>query len=321
MYLEERRTVGKTALTIPRVGLGAAALSWETQDVAISCVTSAWESGVRSFDTAPMYNNGRSEWLLGQVLAGVPRDEFVLSTKVGRLVRGNAPEHALVGDSWEFDFSADAIKRSIEHSLTRLGLDRIDILYIHDPDNHWETAINEAWPVLDDLRSQGVVKAVGAGMTQVPMLQRFAQETTMDIFLLAGRYSLLDNTAHPDLFSLTQERNISVMIAQAMHGGLIEGVPNPQIYYQPVDEATQARVATIAGICRSHGVPMAAAAIQFPLAHPAVTGVLTGPANPEQLRQNLSWLNVEIPDDLWADLKRAGILREDIPVPTQSRSA
>lgn len=320
MQIAERRPVGTTSLTIPRLGLGAAALSKEPEDIALGCVTSAWENGIRSFDTAPMYTFGRSEWLLGKALAGMPRDEFVLSTKVGRVVRGSSPEHELVGDRWEFDFSADAVKRSIEQSLTRLSMDRIDILFIHDPDNHWEAAINEAWPVLEDLRSQGVVKAVGAGMTQVPMLMRFARETTMDVFLLAGRYSLLDTSAHPELYSLTQERGISVLIAQALHGGLIEGVPNPQIYYRPVDEATKARVDDIAKICRSYGVPMAAAAIQFPLAHPAVTGLITGPSNRAQLHQNLGWLDVPIPDELWGDLKQAGILREDVPVPSMSRS-
>jgi D-threo-aldose 1-dehydrogenase len=173
---------------VSRIGLGCAAIGHtsETAADARACIETFWEGGVRYFDTAPMYGAGLSEQRLGQALAGQPRDAYVISSKVGRLV--DEPGADGVGSGFHFDFSADGVKRSIEASLARLGTDRIDLLAIHDPDHHWEQAIGEAWPVLEDLRRQGVIGAVGAGMTQAPMLARFARETTMDYFIVAGRY-------------------------------------------------------------------------------------------------------------------------------------
>jgi len=298
-----------------RVGLGCASLSreWVTESDAAGCVEAAWNAGIRAFDTAPMYGSGLSEHRLGRALAGQPRDTFVISSKVGRLV--DDPDSNGVGTGWHYDYSAEGIKRSIAASLARLGVDRIDILFIHDADQHWESAIAEAWPVLENLRGQGVVRAVGAGMTQAPMLARFARETSMDLFLCAGRYSLLDRTALDELLPTCEEKGMGVLAAQMLHGGLIEGVPNPQIYYRPVPPEIEAKVARIAATCRAHGVPMAAAAIQFPLGHPAVRGVLTGPATADQVRQNLGWLKTEIPAALWDDLKRDGLLEPDTPTP------
>lgn len=298
------------------IGYGTAGMSRpeSSETVAAEVFRTAWDAGIRYFDTAPMYGSGLAEVRLGRMLAGVPRDEYVLSSKVGRLVEG-APAPAAAGTGWVFDFSADGIKRSVEASLTRLGVDRIDILFIHDPDNHWETAISEAWPVLEELRSQGVVRAVGAGMTRVPLLMRFARETSMDIFLLAGRYTLLVTEGMDELLPLCQEKRISVVVAQSLHGGLIDGVANPQLHYQPVDAETRNKVARIAAICHAHGVPTAAAAIRFPLAHPTVTGVLTGPETGEQLRSNLGWLYTAIPPEVWTELKAASLLPEDAPVP------
>ena len=298
------------------VGYGTAGMSRpeSSEQVAAEVFRTAWDAGIRYFDTAPMYGSGLAEVRIGRMLAGVPRDDYVLSSKVGRLVEGaSVPTSA--GTGWIFDFSADGIKRSIDASLTRLGLDRIDILFIHDPDNHWEMAISEAWPVLEDLRSQGVVRAVGAGMTRVPLLTRLARETSMDVFLLAGRYTLLVTEGMDELLPLCQEKRISVVVAQSLHGGLIEGVPNPQLHYQPVDAKTRDRVERIAAICHAYGVPTAAAAIQFPLAHPAVTGLLTGPETGEQLRSNLEWMRAPIPPEVWTELKAAGLLRQDASVP------
>jgi len=303
---------------VHRVGLGCASLARDgvSDSQAIATIETAWEHGIRYFDTAPMYGSGRSEHLVGTALAGQPRDGFVLSSKVGRLV--DDPDTSGVGaswTSWHFDFTADGIRRSIEASLNRLRTDRIDLLFIHDAGQHWETAIDEAWPVLEDLRAQGVVRAVGAGMTEARTLARFARETTMDYFLVAGRYSLLDRTALDELFPLCAGKGMRALTAQMLHGGLIEGVPNPQIYYRPVTGEVQARVDRIATICRDHGVPMAAAAIQFPLAHPVVAGVITGPFSPDQVRQNLGWLDTTIPGGVWSDLKREGLLEADVPVP------
>jgi D-threo-aldose 1-dehydrogenase len=300
---------------VPAVGLGCAALSYEgvSEDDAFGTVAAAWEAGIRTFDVAPYYGSGLAEHRLGRALAGVPRDAYTLSTKVGRLV--DAPDSQGVGTGTHFDFTADGVRRSIEESLARLGKDRIDILLIHDAAGDMETALAEAWPVLADLRAQGIVRAIGAGMGQAPMLTRFAAETEMDVFLVAGPYGLLDRDALHELFPLCQEKGIEVMVAQMLQGGLIEGVPNPRFRYQPVPPEIEAQVARIAAICRRHGVPMAAAAIQFPLAHPVVSGVLTGPRNPDQFAQNLGWLQTPIPAALWDDLKQDGLLEPDVPVP------
>ena len=308
--------IGDTGLHVTRLGFGSAALGRPNvpEDVAAATVQAAWDHGIRHFDSAPMYDNGECELRLGRALAGIPRDQYVLSTKVGRLVPGyevGGPS----GDRWEFDFSADATRRSIEHSLARLGVDRIDVLLIHDADDHFDAAVTGAYPVLDDLRRQGVVGAIGIGMTVVPWPLRFVRETDIDVLLLAGRYSLLDLEAASELFPACQARGVAVWNAQSLHGGLIEGQPNPRYHYQPVDPATQAKVETIREICSRHGVPTAAAAIQFPLAHPAVAEVLTGPSTPEQLEQNTSWAAMEIPQDVWDALRETGILNDSIPIP------
>lgn len=312
-----RVPVGTTDRLITQLGLGAAALgdATTTDADAEATVRTAWDAGIRAFDVAPMYGNGAAEFRLGRALAAYPRDEYTLSTKVGRLIPGHEDGDG-VGDRWAFDFSADGVKRSIAASLTRLGVDRIDILLIHDADDHYESALNEAYPVLADLLSQGVIGAIGVGMTQIPLPIRFVRDTDMDVLLLAGRYTLLDTEGADELLPLCVERGVSVLNAQSMHGGLIEAQPNPQFHYQPVDPATQRRVDTIREICDRYGVPTAAVAIQFPLAHPAVAAVLTGPSTGEQMAGNIAWAQMEIADDLWDDLRAAGILATDIPTPT-----
>ncbi len=298
---------------VHRIGLGTASFGQphSTDADAEGGVRLAWQRGIRYFDTAPMYGAGAAEHRLGLALSGQPRDSFVVSSKVGRLV--DEPDENGVGASFHFDFTADGVKRSIEASLARLRLDRIDLLLIHDADDHWETAINEAWPVLEDLRSQGVVRAIGSGMNQAPMQARFARETSMDYFLLAGRYSLLDRDGLDELFPICLEKGMRVLVAQSLHGGLIDGLPNPDLYYQPTTPEIKERVSRIADICHANGVPTAAAAIQFPLAHPAVAGVLTGPSNAEQLAQNLGWAGTDVPPAVWTQLKEAGLLEPDTP--------
>ncbi|MGC4193154.1 MAG: aldo/keto reductase [Thermomicrobiales bacterium] len=298
------------------LGFGSSGMSrdWVSDETAQSAFDAAWEAGIRYIDTAPFYGTGRSEVLVGRALKGIPRDDYVLSTKVGRTVLG-APTKGEAGTGWEFDFSADAIKRSIDESLTRLGLDRIDLLYIHDANEGIDQAIAETFPVLADLRDQGVIRAIGTGLTTVDPFLRFARETEMDWFLVAGRYSLLVMDGLAELLPLAQEKGIGIVVAQTLAGGLIDGQPNPRLHYQPLDEATQAKVARIASTCHRHGVPTAAAAIQFPLAHPAVRGLLTGPETGEQMRQNLGWWTLPIPDALWTDLKAEGLLPANAPVP------
>ncbi len=312
-----RVPVGSAGLQITQLGLGAAALGGDfaTDADAEATVRTAWDAGIRYFDVAPMYGNGAAELRLGRALAAYPRDEYVLPSKVGRLIPGHEDGDG-VGDRWAYDFSADGVRRSFAASLTRLGVDRIDILLIHDPDDSYDAALSEAYPALADLRGQGIVGAIGFGMTQIPLPVRFVRETDMDVLLLAGRYTLLDTEGADELLPLCVERGVSVLNAQSLHGGLIEAQPNPRFHYQPVDPATAAKVDTIREICDRYGVPTAAIAIQFPLAHPAVAAILTGPSTGDQMAGNIAWAGMEIADALWSDLREAGLLAIDIPTPT-----
>src|SRR5580765_6195454 len=240
----ERVPVGQTGLAVTRLGFGAASIGgvFDVIDerAGLATIEHAWELGVRYFDVAPLYGYGASERRLGRILGGRPRDEFVLSTKVGRLVRrvdeiepGADVDRNAFGDRRDadptedtgfrvvFDYSRDGILRSIDESLGRLGLDSIDIVYLHDPDDHWEAAIGEAYPALHRLREDGVVRAIGAGMNQSEMLARFAREGDFDAFLLAGRYTLLDQEALPELLPLCVERGIGILVGGVMNSGVL----------------------------------------------------------------------------------------------------
>lgn len=294
---------------LPRLGFGAAAIAGDGVGLgqALDCVEAAWDSGMRYFDTAPMYGSGHSERLLGLALRGRPRDEYVMSTKVGRLVRPGAP--------WIYDFSRDGVLTSLEESLLRLGVDSVDMVYIHDPDDHWREALEGAWPTLARLRDEGVVRAIGVGMIQAPMLARFIRETDLDLVLAAGVYTLLDTQAREDLLPEAERRGVTVVAAQSLHGGLIDGVTGGMFRYRPIEEQTRAKTDRIARICHGFGVPTAAVALQFPLGHPAVRCVLTGPSSREQLKQNLAWASRPIPEGVWARLKEEDLLPAEVPVP------
>ncbi len=300
------------------MGLGAAALAEPqvSDGDAVACVREAWSCGIRYFDTAPMYGCGRSERLLGRALEGLPRDEYLISTKVGRLVRPGHPDTKKTGADWVFDFSRDAVLTSFEESLARLKLDSVDIVYVHDPDDYWQQALDEALPTLAQLAAEKVIRFVGVGMTQAPMLARFIREADIDIVLEAGVYTLLDAQALDALLPEATSRGVSVVAAQAMHGGLIDGVPNPLFRYRPVDDEIRGTVSRISRVCRDFGVPTAAAAISFPYGHPAVRAVLTGPANVSQLRQNIAWASTNIPPDLWQRLADEGIIPVGAPTPS-----
>jgi D-threo-aldose 1-dehydrogenase len=303
---------------LPRLGFGAAAIAQPavSDAQAMDCLEAAWDSGIRYFDTAPMYGAGRSEILVGRALGGRPRGGYLLSTKVGRLVRPGHADTEQTGADWIYDFSRDGVLTSFEESLRRLGIDSVDMVFIHDPDDHWQQALDAAWPTLTQLRDEGVIGAVGVGMTQAPMLARFIRETDVDVVLEAGVYTLLDTQARLELLPEAERRGVTVIAAQAMHGGLIDGVTNSLFHYRPVDEEVRAKVARIARVCHAHGVPTAAAAIQLPLGHPAVTCVLTGPASREQLSENMAWAALEVPPAIWTQLRSEGLLPPDVPVPS-----
>jgi D-threo-aldose 1-dehydrogenase len=304
-----------------RVGLGSAPLGGlytpvEEND-AVATVTRAFDRGVRLFDTAPLYGYGLAERRMGSALAERPREEFVLSTKVGRLIRpGAAPDASYpdgTGGGPVFDFSYDATLRSLEESLERLGLDRVDVLHIHDPDLHFEQALTGAFPALDRLRADGTIRAVGAGMNQVEMLCRFAREADFDCFLVAGRYTLIDQSALAELLPLCEERGIAVILGGVLNSGLLAG--GTTFNYGPAPSEWVERARAVERVCAGHGLRLTAAALQFPLAHPAVTSILLGPRSPAELDEDLDLLDAAIPADLWAELRAEGLLPEAAPVP------
>ena len=328
----EATPLGQTGLTVTRVGLGTAPLGGlyaaVSEEEAQATVARAWDLGLRLFDTAPLYGHGVSERRVGAALDGRPRDEFVLATKVGRLLRADAPSDGsqLSGglERWPdippvnpvFDYSYDGVMRSVVESLERLGLDRIDVLHIHDPDEHYEAALDGAYRALDRLRAERTIGAVGAGMNQTEMLVRFAREAEFDCFLLAGRYTLLDQSALDELLPLCRDRGIAVILGGVYNSGILAD-PRPGATYDysraPPELVERAR--RIATVCEQHGAPLKAAALQFPLAHSAVTSLLLGVRSVAELEENLALLRLDLPPELWQGLRDDGLLREDAPTP------
>jgi D-threo-aldose 1-dehydrogenase len=314
-------------LTLPQLGLGTAPIGGLFEAVdheeAAAAIDRAYDRGQRLIDTAPLYGHGLAERRLGQALAARPRDNVVVATKVGRLLRADAPpapDDAL----WPgapplnpvFDFSFDGALRSAAESLERMGLDRIDILHIHDPDEHYEEALTGAYPALDRLRSEGAIGAVGAGMNQVEMLTRFAREAEFDCFLVAGRYTLLDQAALPELLPLCLERGIAVILGGVFNSGiLVDPSPEATFDYAPAPREWLERARRLKAVCDRHGVPLPAAALQFARAHPAVTSILLGARSAAELDQNLTMLALTIPADLWAELRAERLLPEEAPGP------
>jgi D-threo-aldose 1-dehydrogenase len=300
-------------LHVTRLGLGTAPLGGlfepVSADDAHAAVEAAWQAGIRFFDTAPLYGHGLAERHLGAVLRSKPRDQFVLATKVGRLLRADAPPDP--SQSYKgvppvnpvFDFSYDGVMRSVEESLDRLGLDRIDILHIHDPDAHFDEALSGAYRALDRLRSEGSIRAVGAGMNQSAMLARFAREANFDCFLLAGRYTLLDREGATELLPLCVERQIAIIAGGVFNSGILaDPRPGAKFNYQPAPPGLIQRAAELDEICAHHGVELKAAAIQFPLRHPAIATVLTGCRSASEVDENVRMFQTPIPDQLWREL-------------------
>lgn len=281
----------------------------------------AWLGGVRYFDTAPHYGLGLAEERLGAALRGYPRDEYVVSTKVGRaLVPTPANVGALDDDGFvvpaafrrEWDFSRDGILRSVEQSFVRLGMDRVDVLYLHDPDNHWDEASTTGIDTLVELRDQGVVTAIGAGMNQSAMLAEFVRRTDVDLVMLAGRYTLLDQSALDDLLPLAHERGVGVVAAGVYNSGLLSRAvvsDDAHFEYRSAPPEVIDRARAIADICAAHGVTLPDAAVQFPLRHPAVVSAVLGARDGGQMTEGLERAAVTVPDALWTDLESAGYLR------------
>lgn len=283
------------------IGLGTAPIGGlyapVDDETAWATLDRAWELGIRTFDTAPLYGSGLAERRLGAFLQGKQRDAFVLSTKVGRLLRPDA-------SGWEgahFDFSHDGALRSLAESLDRLGLDRVDVALVHDPDDHYEEAMNGALRALTRLRNEGVVRAVGIGMNQTALLARFAREADLDCFLVAGRYTLLDRSASEELLPLCDERGIDVIAAGVFNSGVLAG--GTTFDYDTASRDIVERVERLRETCARFGVPLAAAAVQYPLRHPAVKTIVVGCRTPAEVEEDLRLSVLDIPDALWEEIE------------------
>jgi aryl-alcohol dehydrogenase-like predicted oxidoreductase len=294
-------------LPLSRLGLGTAPLGGLYDPVsdkeAYAVVDRAWELGLRFFDTAPHYGSGLAERRLGAALRERAREQFVISTKVGRLLRPGAPDPVFRGApacASVFDFSYEGALRSLDESLERLAIERVDIALIHDPDDHFAEALAGAYVALERLRGEGIVRAIGVGMNQSALLARFARETDVDCLLLAGRYTLLDRGALRDLLPLCVEREIAVVAGGVFNSGVLAG--GTTFDYAPAATAVRTRVAELHEICARWNTPLAAAALQFPLRHPAVVSVLVGCRSAGEVEEDARLFSLELPDGLWEEL-------------------
>jgi D-threo-aldose 1-dehydrogenase len=325
------RTLGRSELTLPPLGLGTAPLGGlytPLSDVdAAATLDRAASLGVRFFDTAPLYGHGLAETRLGAFLERCPETP-VISTKVGRLLREDAPPDPAQAHngvpffpetppvSPVFDFSAAAIRRSLEESLERLCVDTIDIAFLHDPDAHFERAATEAAPALAELKQEGLVQAIGVGMNQWEMLIEFSKLGIFDCFLLANRYTLLDQSALAELLPCCLERGISVIVGGVFNSGVLaDPHSNPRFDYVPATNDVVERADAIHEIAARYEVPVPALAIQFPLSHPAVVSVLVGARTPAEVEANVAGLQHEIPTALWDELCERAFIPAEAPVP------
>lgn len=319
-----RRRLGGTDVSVTAVGLGCAPLGGLFSPVdpaaAAATVQAAWDGGVRHFDTAPLYGAGLSEERLGSALIGRPRDGFTVATKLGRVLVDAAGEPGMWAESSgraaRFDFSVEAAYETHRGSLDRLGLDRIDIGLIHDADDHRDQALEGTYRALAELREAGRIGAIGIGMNAVDAAAEMLWRADFDVALIAGRYTLLDQSALDRLYPLCLSRGVSVIAAGVFNSGVLaDPRPGATFDYAAADRSLLERAQAIAAVCERHGVPLRAAALQFPAAHPAVASILVGARNPAEVDDALAMFAHPIPGALWHDLKRAGLLAEEAPTP------
>jgi D-threo-aldose 1-dehydrogenase len=317
------RTIAGTPVTLTELGFGTSVIGnlyrVTPDDEAAAAVAAAWRCGIRYFDTAPHYGLGLAERRLGAALSGFPRDQYVVSSKVGRLLVPNETpggadtEGFAVPDDLRrtWDFSRDGVLRSIEQTLQRTGLDRLDIVYLHDPDDHWQQAADDAMPALAELRDQGVIGAIGAGMNQSAMLARFLRETAADVVMLAGRYTLLDQSAVEDVLPAAVQHGKSIVAVGVFNSGLLSRdrpAAGMKFDYQDAPAELVDRARRIERICADHGITLPAAAMAFPLTHPAVVNVTLGMRSADQVERNVRLHKASVPAALWDDLRGQGLI-------------
>ena len=320
----------RSALELPRMGFGGGSLHPVARErEAADLLHAAYARGFRYFDVAPLYATGLAEHWFGTALRQHPRDAFILSTKVGRVLRPHcrepAPEDRLAFE-YTYDYSYDGTMRSLEDSLQRLGLCRVDLVYIHDVNPRWQgedyerrfgEAMNGAFRALDQLRSEGVVRAIGVGVKGADVCLRFAEAGDFDYFMLAGGYTLLEHAALDAFLPHCEHSGIGVVIASPFNSGILAtgAVPGATFFYNDAPPEIVDRVRRMQGICDRHHVPLGAAALQFTLAHPAVRCAVCGYAKLAEVETNLRWVDVPIPTSLWDELKHDGVIPRDAPVP------
>lgn len=307
--------LGRTGLTVSRLGLGLASIGGlftaVPDEQATATVERAWQLGIRLYDTAPVYGYGRSETRAGRVLARRPRDEFVACTKVGRLIEPGGPDKQ---DIWadpppgvgpRVDYSYRAVRRSVEESLDRLGMDRVDVLHVHDPEQDFPVAVTDAYRALAELRADGTIGAVSIGVNHADVAVRYLREVAEpgpDCVLLAGRYTLLDQSGLAELLPMCHQRGVSVIAAGVYQGGALTA-PAP----------ADPRVLAWRELCDRHDVPLRAAAVRFPFTHPAVATALVGARDPREVTESMRSLDHQVPPALWREAKHAGLIPAHTP--------
>jgi D-threo-aldose 1-dehydrogenase len=336
----ELRRLGRTDLSLPAVGLGTATIGDMRGAIpeaqALATVEAAWAAGISFYDTAPWYGRGKSELRLGAALRPKPRNEYILTTKIGRTLHRPADPRAFAASMTDgslpieirFDYTREGVMRSYEDSIQRLGITEIDALLIHDLDplHHGDDGVEPylqqletggGFAALAELKASGQIKAIGAGINMLGMIPRLLPRFPIDFFIVAMPYTLLDQGALDTEFPLCAAHGVGVVIGAPFASGILASRTGPAATYayRAVEDATARRVASIEEICRAHDVPIGAVALQFPLAHPLVASIIPGPNHPDQVRANLRWIRTSVPPMLWADLKSAGLIRVDAPVP------
>jgi D-threo-aldose 1-dehydrogenase len=313
--------LGNSGVRVTRLVFGGAPIGGlfapVDDDTALATLDAAWAAGIRAFDTAPHYGVGLSERRFGQFLPGHPRGEYVLCTKVGRRL---VPADGDVDGAEGFygtprltrvrDYSRDGVLASIEDSLRRLGTDRVDIVLIHDPDDHGPEVLDGAYPALAELRAAGVIGAVGAGMNQVEMLEWFLPRTDLDCVLVAGRYTLLDTQAAESLLPECQRRGVGVLAGGVFNSGVLaDPGPSATFDYQPAPAGVTDRARRIGAVCARYGLPIGAVALQFTLRHPAVTAAVVGARSPAEIAADVGYLACRVPDEVFGELEAEGLVR------------
>ncbi|MEZ3177933.1 aldo/keto reductase [Streptomyces pimonensis] len=323
-----RRRLGRSRVEVTALAFGSAGIgnlyAEVGEEAAYEAVRAAWQRGVRYFDTAPHYGIGLAERRLGAALREHPREEFTVSTKVGRRLEpsdagGDDLAHGFAVPATHrrvWDFSADGVRRTLEASLERLGLDRVDVVYLHDPDDHAEQAFREGYPALERLRAEGVVGAIGAGMNQTAMLTRFVRDTDVDVVLCAGRHTLLDHSALTDLLPAALEHGTSVVIGGAFNSGLLAD-PRPGATYDYTRAPAELldRALRLKEAAERHGTTLRAVALAHCAAHPAVASVLVGARSAAEVHDCADRFAAPVPAALWRELRTDGLLppEEELP--------